>query len=642
MVRFRTLRLCLIAEGRTFFDQPEQHLSEKPTTQGTLGSPSPRRWWRVLLFVLGIIALLVGLVLGGAYAWTSVVLSRAHENLGPDVYKALGTTTTTIGARTTTSGTAPPPPEGTLNILVLGSDRRPDDTERYGRSDTIMIVHVDPGTGFVSILSLPRDLRVRVPGHGLQKINAAYALGGDALAIETVRAVTGLDIDEYVNVDFEAFRRITTALGGIYVDVDHRYYSRNPNYEYVDVLPGYQRLQGDQALQYVRFRHDRNGDFGRISRQQGFLRAVREQAMGWSALIKLPQVAGLISENTATTMSANDVFRLAYWGVKLRSGNVKQAPLTGLRDAHIGSLDYLLADEASIQKAVADLLAPPEPSSPRGSETTSTSSTAGATSSAPGGAPSTTTAPSVIPGFAAAEPPDLRTITVEVLNANGRSGEVAAAARYLDGLGARIRSVGEAPDGPLAASVVVYPAEQTVEAARVSEALGVFKSVEDNARRRVTVFLGADYVAPEQSTPQADSAPMPKPVVWNYLGRAASFPLMAPSLLPDGFRYAGFRLYALESGDGQADTVKVMYRFGEQDQYVGLTETRFTDAPAASEGETTEEGVLTFTLVGNADSVDRIWWTKDGVLYWLSNTLSFQLDREEMLQFARSMVPVGE
>ena len=498
-----------------------------------------------------------------------------------------------------------------------------------------MIVHVDPGAGFVSILSIPRDLRVRIPNHGLQKINAAFALGGDALAIETVRAVTGLDFDEYVNVDFEAFRRITTALGGIYVDVDHRYYSHNPNYEYVDVLPGYQRLQGDQALQYVRFRHDLNNDFGRIARQQGFLRAVREQATGWSALIKLPQVASLLAENAATTMSANDVFRLAYWGVKLHSGDVKQAQLTGLRDARIGGLDYLLADDASIQKAVEDLLTPPEVSASGGSETTSTSSTVGATAS-------TTTPSTLAPGFSGATSPDLRGISVEVLNANGRSGEAAATARYLNGLGARILSVGQAQNAPIAASIVVYPADKTVEAARVSEALGIFNLLEDNSRRRVIVRLGEDYVPQGESDSGPGSVSVPNPVVWSYLGGAAPFPLMAPSALPEGFRYAGFRLYALESGDGSADTLKVMYRFGEQDQYLGLTETRFTDAPAASDGETVDEGGLTFTVVGNSDSVDRIWWTRDGVLYWLSNTLSFQLDREEMLQVARSMVPVGE
>ena len=82
---------------------------------------------------------------------------------------------------------------------------------------------------------------------------------------------------------------------------------------------------------------------------------------------------------------------------------------------------------------------------------------------------------------------------------------------------------------------------------------------------------------------------MPNPTLWRYLAGAAGFPLMAPSELPPRFRYAGFRLYSLESEGGPADAVKVMYRLGDEDQYLGLTETRFMDAPAAADGETVNE-----------------------------------------------------
>ncbi len=577
--------------------------------------------------MFGVLAVVAGLVLGGAYAWTSIVLSGAHDNLAPGVYEAL-TSTTTEGVGTTTPPTAPAKPEGTINILVLGSDRRPDDSEQFGRSDTIMVVHLDPDAGFVSILSLPRDLRVRIPGYGLQKINAAFALGGDALAIKTVREVTGLDFDEYVNVDFEAFRRITSALGGIYVDIDHRYYAHDPSYEPVDVLPGYQRLEGEQALQYVRFRHDLNGDFGRMARQQRFLRAVREQALGWNALVKLPQVAKLLAENTATTMSANDVFKLAYWGAKLRSASVKRVNLANARDANIGGLDYVLASETSIRVAVDDLLAAPEPPAVTGSTAATASS-------------STTVSTTISTGETnGGETPDLSTVSLDVFNANGRSGEAAATARFLDGLGARVREVGDTAEGRLGRSAIVYPTDETAEAARISEALGIFKLLEDNTRRRVTVFLGADFVPPGGSPP--DSAPpVPNSAVWRYLAGAAAFPVMAPAALPEEYRYAGFRLYALETDEGLRDSLRVIYQLGDQDQYLGLMETTFVDAPAASDGETLVKEGLTLTVVGSGETVDRIWWRRSGVLYWLSNTLSYMLDREQMLDVARSMVTVS-
>jgi LCP family protein required for cell wall assembly len=131
---------------------------------------------------------------------------------------------------------------------------------------------------------------VEVPGHGFHKVNAAYAFGGAALAIETVQNLTGVDVDHYLEIDFSAFKDITDSVGGVYVDVDRRYYYDGLDYENIKLAPGYQLLSGDAALDYVRFRHDQNTDFGRLERQQRFLRAMREQAMGWDLPLKvLPQ-----------------------------------------------------------------------------------------------------------------------------------------------------------------------------------------------------------------------------------------------------------------------------------------------------------------------------------------------------------------
>ncbi len=151
-----------------------------------------------------------------------------------------------------------------MNLLILGSDRREGEEGEPSRSDTIILVHVDPDQDYLSVLSLPRDLRVDVPGYGLNKINYAFAAGGAALTIQTVEQLTGVDINHYLEVDFNAFCDITDALGGVYVDVDQRYYNDNPTYELINLAPGYQLLNGDDALDYVRFRHDLNLDFGRM------------------------------------------------------------------------------------------------------------------------------------------------------------------------------------------------------------------------------------------------------------------------------------------------------------------------------------------------------------------------------------------
>jgi LCP family protein required for cell wall assembly len=137
------------------------------------------------------------------------------------------------------------------------------------------------------MLSLPRDLRVDVPGHGLNKLNFAFHVGGPALTIRTVEQLTGVDINHYVEVSFDAFSDITDSLGGVYVDVDQRYYNDNPTYELIKLSPGYQLLNGVDALDFVRYRHDLNMDFGRMERQQAFLSAMREQAMGWNLPLRI-------------------------------------------------------------------------------------------------------------------------------------------------------------------------------------------------------------------------------------------------------------------------------------------------------------------------------------------------------------------
>ena len=165
-------------------------------------------------------------------------------------------------------------------LMILGSDRRPknnvEGASGGARSDTIMLVRLDPGKKATAIMSLPRDLKVEIPGHGTDKINAAYELGGPQLTLETVKQVTGLSINHVINVHFDGFWRAVNAVGCVYVDVDRRYYNDSAEYSYINVQPGYQRLCGTKALQYVRFRHE-DTDIVRAARQQDFLRQAKQQ-----------------------------------------------------------------------------------------------------------------------------------------------------------------------------------------------------------------------------------------------------------------------------------------------------------------------------------------------------------------------------
>jgi LCP family protein required for cell wall assembly len=176
---------------------------------------------------------------------------------------------------------------GPQTILVLGSDRRFIDIKQDNpvRSDTMMLVRLDPSKEATTVMSIPRDLKVDIPtkqGVVTGKINAAYAYGGPALSVRTVKQLLGIPINHVVNVNFGGFRRAVDRLGCVYVDVDRHYYHSNaglpPSAQYaeINVQAGYQKLCGQHALDYVRYRHS-DDDLVRSARQQDFLRQAKDQ-----------------------------------------------------------------------------------------------------------------------------------------------------------------------------------------------------------------------------------------------------------------------------------------------------------------------------------------------------------------------------
>jgi polyisoprenyl-teichoic acid--peptidoglycan teichoic acid transferase len=170
---------------------------------------------------------------------------------------------------------------GPQTILVLGSDKRPD-LEDAGRSDTTMLLRIDPDQDAIALLSLPRDLKVNIPGYGVGKLNDAYTVGGPKKTLEVVKQLTGIQIHHVVNVDFTGFEQAINAIDCVYVDVDRDYFHTNEGlavsdyYSEIDINAGYQMLCGDRALQYVRYRHTDN-DIVRAARQQDFLREARQK-----------------------------------------------------------------------------------------------------------------------------------------------------------------------------------------------------------------------------------------------------------------------------------------------------------------------------------------------------------------------------
>ena len=324
------------------------------TLYGVEGSPK-RRWKRVVVWSSVALVLVVLLVAAGSYLWFRAQVSSANDRVSPEIRAVLQERpSTTLVAAGPVAPVVEPSPSA-MNLLVIGSDSRSKDASSGGRSDTLIIVHVDPEENYLSVLSLPRDLRVDIPGHGMGKLNTAFAFGGPALAIKTIEQTTGVDINHYLEVGFQAFSDIVDSLGGVYVDVDKRYYNPDYYYEPIDLYPGYQLLDGTDALDYVRFRHDRNMDFGRMERQQRFMTALREQAMGWDLPFKLPGLISALFSNTTTDLDANEILRLTKWGIGLDGESIRGITLRG-RTPTINGASYVVVTEDQLAHAVDQLL----------------------------------------------------------------------------------------------------------------------------------------------------------------------------------------------------------------------------------------------------------------------------------------------
>jgi LCP family protein required for cell wall assembly len=243
-------------------------------------------------------------------------------------------------------------------ILIAGSDRRHGD-KKLGlkpRSDTIILVRIDPGKG-VALMSLPRDLKVMIPGHGEDKINVAYELGGPKLTIKTVKQLTGLAINHYVDVSFHGFAEAVNAVGCVYVDVDRRYFNNNAglgpgsNYAVINVKPGYQKMCGQRALEYVRYRHTDN-DIVRSARQQDFLREVRSQVSARKLFGKANRLINIFADNTASDIhSTSALRRLVRLSLGVANKPIKQVKFHG----RLGE-SYVFASPLQIKAAVRQFL----------------------------------------------------------------------------------------------------------------------------------------------------------------------------------------------------------------------------------------------------------------------------------------------
>lgn len=245
------------------------------------------------------------------------------------------------------------------NILLLGVDSNGNGTDPWKgtRSDTIILMNIDPATRSVNAISIPRDSKVYIAGdHGIDKINAAHAYGGIDLAKKTVEDTLGVHIDKYICIHDDGVKAIIDALGGIPI-----YVERKMNYDdwsgklHIHLTKGNHTLTGDEAIGYLRFRHDALGDIGRTQRQQWFLRGFLQRLQNPKVITKIPEIVGISKKYVKTDMSVYELTQFAAMAKGFDESNIQIAMLPGAPNTR-GGISYWILDPDKVQDVVNRLI----------------------------------------------------------------------------------------------------------------------------------------------------------------------------------------------------------------------------------------------------------------------------------------------
>ena len=240
-------------------------------------------------------------------------------------------------------------------VMLMGVDEREGDV---GRSDTLMIATLDPKKKKAAILSIPRDTRVKIQGHGFDKINAAYAYGGHKLTQNTVENLLGVEMEHYVLINVNAFTKIIDAIGGVDINVEKRMYYEDPWDDngglVINLYPGQQHMDGKTAITYVRYR-DEEGDIGRIARQQKFMQAVMDKLTSPAIIPRIPAIIGEVVDCIDTDLSVKQMIEFMSALKDAQARGLQTEMLPG-KPMYIGGISYWLPDLSKLRTTIANTL----------------------------------------------------------------------------------------------------------------------------------------------------------------------------------------------------------------------------------------------------------------------------------------------
>jgi LCP family protein required for cell wall assembly len=595
--------------------------------------------------------------LARGFAWVVLVLVMLGLSFAGGVYlwlheSAAALNDTTPEGRIAARHLAAPLPHHAVVALVLGYDHRAGQGSAPSRSDSMMLLRLDPVTKSISMLSIPRDLLVDVkcPGrdYGMAKINSAYADCGPVGSLLTVSNLTSLPINYLVRVNFRGFKKVVNTIGGVWVDVDRRYYNTDTGpggYARINLQPGYQRLTGGAALDFVRFRHT-DSDIYRVDRQQLFVQAMKEQLkhnFGFDTAIR---IVGAAADNVEVGIGGGkhvDLNLVASWGrfiYDLPAGHFFQVKIDGLT----GFTD-LTAPTSSIATAVQQFTNP------------SIKEVKDANQVALGGHVKQTA-------------PKPSQTSVVVLNGNGVAGSASNASYLLGQRGYRMQQppAGKTADAPSydyfhtkiyylswskrgkAAAQALARVLAPAEASPIPSELMPLRGT-----AMLTVVVGKTFhnaLTPPPSQPVITHVPpnvRTDPAATESLVRAAQsqvpFPLMVPdvlesSSLPDSLGVdQPIRVYTI---DGNDKAVRLIFRLGGVNEYWGIEETAWHGAPVLSERNF--HRVLhgrPYDFYYHGQHLHMVVLHVGKTDYWVVNTLADTLSNETMIAIAEGLQPLN-
>ncbi|MFN0153545.1 MAG: LCP family protein [Gaiella sp.] len=607
--------------------------------------PPVRSRKRLALLVLGwmfwVLTMCAAGVGGGAYLY----LHQTAADIAPE-------SADTVKATKTLDVALPGQP---ANALVIGYDRRKDDEKGVpARSDTLMLVRADPSGKTISMLSFPRDLRVEVVcpegPRFVGKINGAYAECGAQGALETVRSLTGVPINYLITVNFRGFREMVDAFGGVWMDVDRRYFNANGGtcstcYAKINLQPGYQRLSGYRALDFVRYRHT-DSDLYRNARQQLFVRAFRDQVKANSGPRDLLKVVKVITKNVEVgqgggkNVSASTLLSYAALAYDLPRGHVFQSRIQGIE-----GFSDLSASTENIRKAVAEFTHPD------------------------------VDAPRKATQVALNEKPKVRAplpsaTTLTVLNGNGVAGSASNASYLLGQRGYQMLfppggRPANAPTYDFFRTAVYFDAAQPGAKQAGQRVVGLFGAADlrkmtpaisdlGNGAMLVAVvgqtFKNRLAAAPIDQTPtkrEADVVPGTDSAyqLLRDRGGRLGFPMMVPTVVADGSwidTERPIRLYRIDPA-GKHKAIRLTYKLSGRPEYYGIQMTDWDDAPVlGSRSFVRNLGGRRYELFYDGPRLHMVALRTPKGTYWVVNTLLDQLSNETMLAIAKGLRPLGK